>query len=68
MLVTYQFNLDKEDDREDLKIFQSSKKSNRIIWEFSNNVKRRISQLDEKDVEGYEKAMSDFFGLTHEVD
>ncbi len=68
MIVTYKFNTENDEDRHKLKCIQQATEMNSLIWDFSNNTKRRTALLEEKEHDGYQKAMDDFFRMKEEND
>lgn len=69
MIITYTFDTDKDEDRDSIKIFQQAHEMSRLIWEFSNNNKRRMEAIpDKKHREGYEMALDRWFELNREFE
>ena len=70
MKVIYEF--DKDEVAHDLKIFQQSWEMHRALWDFLINRKHDLNAIHETHgvdyANGYEKAMSDLWGLLKEYD
>ena len=64
MKVTYTLNL--PEDTELAEVFHQAQSMSSAVFEFTHNVKRRTSSLTSEQLQGYEKAMEDFYEILHD--